>query len=145
MNLDFLSYKNVILYLHPHYMWHSIGRGPIWSFLGMEILRKIGEMVKKIGKNDFPYFGVLDHQKHVYVGRILKKSLQGSIHAQFYMERKGPFGWLLLQPCKVSVMQRKNKFPTLRRCGILVKASPDRIVQKWAQTRSDRQLQRGHL
>ncbi len=28
-------------------MWHSIGKGPIWSFLETEILRKIGEMVKK--------------------------------------------------------------------------------------------------
>ncbi len=33
-----------------HYMWHSTGKGPIWSFLEMEILRKIGEMVKKLKK-----------------------------------------------------------------------------------------------
>ncbi len=59
-------------------MWHSVGEGAIWSLLEMEILRKIGEMVKKLKKNDFPYFLVLGHQKHPYVGRILKKSLRGS-------------------------------------------------------------------
>ncbi len=31
-------------------MWHSVGKGPIWSFLETEILRKIGEMVKKSEK-----------------------------------------------------------------------------------------------
>ncbi len=50
---------------------------------------KIGEMVKKLEKNDFPYYGALGHQKHTYVGKILKKSLQGSIHTQFYMALKG--------------------------------------------------------
>ncbi len=43
-------------------MWHFVGKGPIWSFLETEILKKIGEIVKK--KNDFPHFGVLGHQKH---------------------------------------------------------------------------------
>ncbi len=28
-------------------MWHSVGKGPIRSFLEMEILRKIGKIVKK--------------------------------------------------------------------------------------------------
>ncbi len=28
---------------------------------------------------------MLGHQKHAHVGRIPKKSLQGSIHAQFYI------------------------------------------------------------
>ncbi len=53
--------------------WHSIGKGPIWSFLEMEIWRKINEMVKKLwiilacyaARNMYPY-----------VGKILKKSLQ---------------------------------------------------------------------
>ncbi len=73
-------------------MWHSVGKRPIWLFVETEILRKIGGMVKKSKKkNDFPYFGVLGHQKHPYVGRILKKSLQqGSIRAQFYMVIKDP-------------------------------------------------------
>ncbi len=31
-------------------MWNSIGKGPIWSFLEIKILRKIGEMVKKSKK-----------------------------------------------------------------------------------------------
>ncbi len=79
-------------------MWHSVGKGPIWSFPG--ILRKIGEMVKKSKKkNDFPYFGVLGHQKHPYVGRILKKSLRSFIQAQFYMAIKGQLCRILLQPC----------------------------------------------
>ncbi len=61
-------------------------------------------MVKKLKKKkDFPYLGVLGHEKHSYVGRILKKSPQGSIHAQFCMGIKGPFGRLLLQQCTVSV------------------------------------------
>ncbi len=64
---------------------------------------KIGEMVKKLKKIISPYFGVLGHQKLPYVGRILKKSFQGSIHAQFYIAIKGPFGWFLLQLCTASV------------------------------------------
>ncbi len=80
------------------------------------------------------------HQKHPYVGRILKKSLQGSIHAQFYMAIKGPFGQFLLQPRTVSIKRCKNKFTALRRCGILVKVSPDRRVRKWAQMRSNQGL-----
>ncbi len=32
------------------HMWHSIGKGPIWSFLETETLRKTGEMVKKLKK-----------------------------------------------------------------------------------------------
>ncbi len=32
------------------YMWHFIGKGPIWSVLEKEILQKIGEMVKKLKK-----------------------------------------------------------------------------------------------
>ncbi len=98
-------------YLISH-MWHSIGKGPIWSFLEMEILRKIGEMLKKWKKKDFPYFDVLGHQKHLYAGRILKKSLQGSGDTPFYKEIKGPLGQFLLQPCTMSVKERKNKFPT---------------------------------
>ncbi len=31
-------------------MWHSVDKGPIWSFLQMEIFRKMGEMVKKLKK-----------------------------------------------------------------------------------------------
>ncbi len=57
-------------------MWHSVGKGLIWSFPETEILSKIGEMVKKLKKKDFPYFDVLGHQKHPYVGRILRKSLE---------------------------------------------------------------------
>ncbi len=34
-------------------MWHSISKGPIWSFLETEILRKISEMVKKPQKMMF--------------------------------------------------------------------------------------------
>ncbi len=45
-------------------MWHSVGKGPIWSFPETEILRKINEMVKKIEINDFPYFGGLGNGKH---------------------------------------------------------------------------------
>ncbi len=56
--------------------------------------RKNGQ---KIEKNFFPYFGVLVHQKHSHVGRILKKSVQGSIHAQLYMAIKDPFGQFQLQ------------------------------------------------
>ncbi len=32
------------------YMWHSKSKGPIWSLLETEILRKIGEIVKKSKK-----------------------------------------------------------------------------------------------
>ncbi len=92
-------------------------------------------MVKKLKRKDFPYFGVLGYQKHPYVGRILKKSVQDSIYAQFYMAIRGPFGQFLLQLCTVSVKGHKNKFLTLRRCGILVKASPDSRILKQAQTR----------
>ncbi len=31
-------------------MWHSIGKGPIWSFPETEILKKIDEMFKKLKK-----------------------------------------------------------------------------------------------
>ncbi len=72
-------------------MWHSVGKGPIWWFLETEILRKISETVKNL-KKGLAYFGVLGHQKHLYDGRIPKKSLQGSIHAQFYMAVMDPFG-----------------------------------------------------
>ncbi len=34
-------------------MWHSIGKGPIWSFLETEILRRIGEVEKKLKKMIF--------------------------------------------------------------------------------------------
>ncbi len=47
---------------------------------------------QKIEKNDVPYFEVLGHQKRPHVDRILKKSFQGSIHAQLYMAIKGTFG-----------------------------------------------------
>ncbi len=91
-------------------MWHSIGKGPIWSFLETVILRKVGEMINE--KNDFPYFGVLGHQKHPYVGRILNKWIQGSIYAQFYMAMKGPLSWLLLQLCTMSAKRHtKTSFP----------------------------------
>ncbi len=43
-------------------------------------------------KNNCPYFGELNLQKYPYIAKILKKSLQGSIHAQFYMAIKGSFG-----------------------------------------------------
>ncbi len=85
---------------------------------------------QKIKKKDFPYFGVLGHQEHSCVGRILKKSLQGSTHTQFYMAIKGTFGAFLLQLCTVSVKWYKNKFPILRRCNLLVKASLDRRTRK---------------
>ncbi len=88
---------------------------------------------------------MLGYQKHPYVGKIPKKSLQGSIHAQFYITIKGPFSRFLLQLCTVSEKRHKNKFPTLRRCGILVKVSPDGYVQKWAQTHSDWHLLHGCL
>ncbi len=65
-------------------------------------------------KNDFPYFGVLGHEKHTYVGRILKKSLQSSIHSQFSVVIKGPFSQFLLQPCTVSTKQCRNKFSISR-------------------------------
>ncbi len=32
-------------------------------------------------KNDFPYSDMLGHWKHLYFGRILKKSLQGSFRS----------------------------------------------------------------
>ncbi len=103
------------LWNSPHsikaYMWHPVGKGPIWSFVETKILGKIGKTFKKSKKCDFSYFGVLRHQKHPYVGRILKKLLQGSIRAQFYMAINGPFDRFLLQASKVSVKRRKNKFP----------------------------------
>ncbi len=34
-------------------MWHSVGKGPIRSLLEMEILRKTGEVVKKLKKMNF--------------------------------------------------------------------------------------------
>ncbi len=48
---------------------------------------------------------MLGRQKHLYVGRKLKKLLQGSDRTQFYMAIKGPFRRFLLQPCTVSVKQ----------------------------------------
>ncbi len=95
-------------------MWHSGDKGPIWSVLETEILKKICGIVKKL-KKWFPHFGMFGHQNHPYVDRILKKSLQGSIHPQFYMAIKGLFGRFLLQLCTESVKRCKNKFPTLRR------------------------------
>ncbi len=100
---------------------------------------------QKIEKNDCPFLGMLGQQKHPYVDRILKNSLQGSIHAQFYMAIKGLIGRFLLQLCPVSVKRCKNKFPTLRRCEILVKASPDKGIQKQAQMYFDQCLQRERL
>ncbi len=98
------------------YMWCSVVKGPIWLFLETERVRKTREMIKKWKKKGFSYFGVLGHQKHSYVGRILKKSHQDFIHVQFYMTIKGPFGRFLLQLCTVSINRHKNKFPTVRRC-----------------------------
>ncbi len=126
------------------YMWHSVGKGPIWSVPETKILRKIDEMVKKFKKR-FSFFWLVRPLETPYVGRIPKKWLQCSIYAQFYMAIKGPFGQFLLQLCAMSVKRRKNKFPTLRRCDILVKASPDRCFRKQAWTRSDQRLQRGCL
>ncbi len=40
-------------YLQIYYLWHSVSKGPIWSFLETEILRKIGKMVKKSKKMIF--------------------------------------------------------------------------------------------
>ncbi len=48
------------------------------SFLETEILRKINKW-EKIEKNYFPYFCVLGHQKHPYVGRMLKRLYSHSI------------------------------------------------------------------
>ncbi len=45
---------NTLLERADHqYLWHSVGTGPNWSFLETEILRKIGEMVKKLKKKIF--------------------------------------------------------------------------------------------
>ncbi len=38
---------------------------------------------------------MLGHQKHLYVARILKKSLQVAIHAQFYMAIKSSLKMVL--------------------------------------------------
>ncbi len=84
---------------------------------------------------------MLCHQKHPYVVKILEKSLQGSLHAQLYMAIKGPFGRFLFQPCTVSIKRRKNKFPTLRKYGIPLKASPDRRVRKRAWMHSNQRFQ----
>ncbi len=40
---------------HNH-IWHSVGKGAIWSFLETEILRKTGEIVKKLKKKRFSLF-----------------------------------------------------------------------------------------
>ncbi len=40
---------------YPH-MWHSVGKGIIWSFLETEILRKLGEMIKKSQEKRFSFF-----------------------------------------------------------------------------------------
>ncbi len=85
------------------HMWHSVGKGLIWSFLEAEILRKIGEMFKKLKEKSFPDFGMLGNQKRPYIGSKRKTSLQGSIQTQFYMAIKGPFGRFLLQLCTESV------------------------------------------
>ncbi len=65
------------------------GKAAIWSFLEIEILRKIGKMVKKL-KKLFSLFWNVRPPGHPYVGRILKKSLQCSTYAQFHMAIKGP-------------------------------------------------------
>ncbi len=73
-------------------MWHSVGKGLIWSFVETEILRKINKMVKKLKKKLFSLFWYVRPPEISHVGRILKKSLEGSIYAQFYMAIKSPFG-----------------------------------------------------
>ncbi len=40
------------------YLWHFIGKGPIWSVLETEILKKIREMVKKLKKIIFLIWSV---------------------------------------------------------------------------------------
>ncbi len=45
----------------------------------------------------------------------------------FYMSIKGPFGRLLLQLCTLSLKQQKNKFLTLRRCGILIRRARSKV------------------
>ncbi len=112
--------KRAPLSAQHSYMQHSVCKRPIWTFLETEIWRKIGEPVKKLQKIIFLILVCQATRNTHNVGRILKKSLQGSIHTQFYMAMKGPIGWFLLQLYTVSVKRRKNKFPTLR-CGILVK------------------------
>ncbi len=99
----------------------------------------------KYWKKWFSLFRRISHEKHPYVGRILKKWFKGSTHAQFYVVIKSPFGWFRLQPCTVSMKRCKNKVLTLGRCSILVKASSDRRVQKRVWTPSDQCLQHRHL
>ncbi len=89
-------------------------------------LARGGDGFRKIEKNDFPYFSVFGHQKHPYIGRILKKSLHGFIHAQFYMVITGPFG--------------RYQVPSSQKMWHTVTASPDRHIQKWVRMRSDQCL-----
>ncbi len=60
-------------------------------------IEEIGGMVEKSKKMTFLIL-VLAFQKHPNVGRILKKSFEGSIHTQLYMAIKDPFGRFQLQP-----------------------------------------------
>ncbi len=109
------------------YMWHSVGEGPILSFLKMEMLRKIGEMVKKLKKMIFLIWCVRPPETSLCWQNTEKVTPRLNLRSIIHGNRG--FIWSIsLQLCTVSVKRCKNKFPTLRRCGILVKASPDRCV-----------------
>ncbi len=79
------------------YMLHSVGKGPIWLFLEMETLRKIGEIVKKFKKKKrFSLFWcVMPLETPVY-WQNTEKVTPRLFHAQFYMTIKGQFGRFLL-------------------------------------------------
>ncbi len=75
---------------------------------------------QKIEKNDFPYFGVLGHQKHPQCWQNTEKVIPRPYSRSIVHGNKRAI-WLVSVAAMYSEPEvTQNKFPTFRKCGILV-------------------------
>ncbi len=93
-------------------MWHSVSKGPIWSFLETEILRKIGEMVKKTKKIIFHIFWHIEASETLLCWQNTEKATPRLYLCTILRGTKVPIWSISVTSCTVSVKQRKNKLPS---------------------------------
>ncbi len=100
-------------------MWHFIGKGPDWSVLETEILRKIGEMVKKLKKMIFLILECWPPETSTCWQNTEKVILR--LHSRSILHgNKRPIWSVSVATMYIEPEVTKNKFPTFRKCGILV-------------------------
>ncbi len=101
-------------------MLHFIGKGPIWSVLQTEILRKIEEMVKKSKKKRFSSFWSVRPPETPLCWQNTEKVIPRLYSHSIVHGNKGPIWSNSVAAMYSESKVTQNKFLTLRKCGILV-------------------------